>query len=311
MFKSAKSWILLILLACIWGSSFILMKKGMYTEDNRVIFSSAQVGTLRMLLASLVLMPLSISNFRKIKSRMDLFFFSIVGGLGSFLPAFLFTFAETTISSGFAGMMNSFTPIFTLLLGYLLFNQQLKARQFLGAAIGSIGIACLLISGKHMALEAHWFHLFAIILATFLYGISLNTIKHKLQGYTSSEITSISFGLLFVPSLVSFFLFDVKQVFLTSQDALTGFSFIAVLAIIGTAFATFIFNRIIRFSSALFASSVTYFIPIVAVLIGIYYNEKVSFFQVLSMIVVLSGVLIANYSIKLNYNRIRNLHKKN
>jgi drug/metabolite transporter (DMT)-like permease len=77
---------------------------------------------------------------------------------------------------------------------------------------------------------------------------------------------------------------------------LEGFSYIAVLAIIGTAFATFIFNGILRMSSALFASSVTYLIPIVAVFIGVYFNEKISFFQVISMFVILMGILVANYA---------------
>jgi drug/metabolite transporter (DMT)-like permease len=295
MSTTTKSWVFLILLACIWGSSFILMKKGMYTEDHKVIFSAAQVGTLRMLLASLVLLPLTIINYRKIKSKNDLFYFSIVGFCGSFIPAFLFTYAETGISSGFAGMMNSFTPIFTIILGFIIFKQRLKAIQLYGAVIGTIGIAFLVFSGKKMALEADWNHLFAVILATFFYGISLNTIKHKLQGYTSSEITSLAFGLLFIPSLACFIYLDTEQVFITSKHAFSGFSYIAVLAIIGTAFATFIFNGILRISSALFASSVTYLIPIVAVFIGIYFNEKITVYQVLSMLIILIGVLVANY----------------
>jgi drug/metabolite transporter (DMT)-like permease len=296
MSTSTRSWVLLILLACIWGSSFILMKKGMYTDDHQVIFSAAQVGTLRMLLASLVLLPLSIINFRKLKSRKDLIYFSIVGFCGSFIPAFLFTYAETGISSGFAGMMNSFTPIFTIILGFFIFHQRLKVSQLYGAVIGTVGIACLVFSGKQMAMQADWNHLLAVVLATFFYGISLNTIKHKLQGYSSSEITSISFGLLFVPSLISFIYLDTEKVFLTSKHALSGFSYIAILAVVGTAFATFIFNGILRISSALFASSVTYLIPIVAVFIGIYFNEKITVFQVLSMFIILFGVLVANYA---------------
>ena len=295
MTNTTKSWLLLILLSCIWGSSFILMKKGMFTEEQSPIFSAAQVGTLRMLLASLVLLPLTVINYRKVKSKKDLFYFSIVGFCGSFIPAFLFTFAETGISSGFAGMMNSFTPIFTIILGFVIFNQRLKAIQLYGAGIGTIGIACLVFSGKQMALEADWNHLSAIILATFLYGISLNTIKHKLQGYTSSEITSIAFGLLLIPSIACFIFFDTEHVFLTSKHANSAFAYIAILAIIGTAFATFIFNGILRISSALFASSVTYLIPIVAVFIGIYFNEKITIFQILSMFIILLGVLVANY----------------
>jgi drug/metabolite transporter (DMT)-like permease len=296
MSNSTKSWLLLTLLACIWGSSFILMKKGMYSEDDKVIFSAAQVGTLRMLLASLVLLPLTVLNYKKVKSRIDYVYFSIVGFCGSFIPAFLFTYAETGISSGFAGMMNSFTPIFTIILGFIIFNQRPKATQLYGALIGTIGIACLVFSGKQIALEADWNHLLAVIWATFFYGISLNTIKYKLQGYTSSEITSLAFGILLIPSLFGFVYFDTEEVFLTSNHAYSAFSYIAILAIIGTAFATFIFNGILRISSALFASSVTYFIPIVAVLIGIYFNEKITLFQIFSMFIILFGVLVANYS---------------
>jgi drug/metabolite transporter (DMT)-like permease len=296
MSNTTKGWVLLILLACIWGSSFILMKKGMYTEDDKVIFSAAQVGTLRMLLASLVLLPLTVLNYKKVKSKIDYVYFSIVGFCGSFIPAFLFTYAETGISSGFAGMMNSFTPIFTIILGFIIFNQRLKATQLYGALIGTIGIACLIYSGKQIALEADWNHLLAVILATFFYGISLNTIKYKLQGYSSSEITSLAFGVLLIPSIFSFVYFDTEKVFSTSNHAFSAFSYIAALAIIGTAFATFIFNGILRISSTLFASSVTYLIPIVAVFIGIYFNEKITLYQILSMFIILFGVLVANYS---------------
>ncbi len=271
------------------------MKKGMFAENQLPIFSAAQVGTLRMLLASFVLLPLTILNFKKIKSYKDYIYFSIVGFCGSFIPAFLFTYAETGISSGFAGMMNSFTPIFTIILGFIIFNQRLKAIQLYGAGIGTIGIACLVFSGKQMALEADWNHLLAVIFATFLYGISLNTIKHRLQNYTSSEITSLAFGFLFIPSVACFIFFDTEQVFLKSKHAYSAFTYIAILAVIGTAFATFIFNGILRISSALFASSVTYLIPIVAVFIGIYFNEKITVFQLLSMFIILFGVLVANY----------------
>jgi drug/metabolite transporter (DMT)-like permease len=294
--NNTKSWLFLIILALIWGSSFILMKKGMYHPSGRSIFSASQVGTLRMLLASLVLLPLTFVSLKKLKAKKDLLYFSIVGFCGSFFPAFLFAYAETGISSGFAGMMNSFTPIFTIILGFVIFNQRLKSTQLFGSLIGTIGITCLVFSGKQIAFDADWNHLLAVILATFFYGLSLNTIKHKLNGYTSSETTSIAVGLLFIPSLICFFYLDTQFVFYSNQHALEGFSYIAVLAIIGTAFATFIFNGILRMSSALFASSVTYLIPIVAVFIGVYFNEKISFFQVISMFVILMGILVANYA---------------
>jgi len=147
MKSNLKSWLLLVLLACIWGSSFILMKKGMFNEQHEAIFSSTQVGSMRMLIAGLVLLPFSIQVLRKVKDRKDLRYFSIVGVCGNFIPAFLFTYAETHISSGLAGIMNSFTPIFTLLVGFLFFANKITRSQVMGTIIGFGGITVLVFTG--------------------------------------------------------------------------------------------------------------------------------------------------------------------
>lgn len=296
MKSNLKSWLLLALLACIWGSSFILMKKGMYNEQNKEIFSSLQVGALRMLLAGLVLLPFTFQVLRKLNSRIDLFYFAIVGVCGNFIPAFLFTYAETHISSGLAGIMNSFTPIFTLLIGYLLFSNTISRYQFIGTLIGFCGITLLVLnSGGIQTNGQQILPSLAIVLATFLYGISLNTIKFKLGGYKPIHVAAGGFGMVFIPSVIGFFAFDTLEVFTHNPSALSGFTAIAILAIVGTAFAVFLFNGIIQSSSALFASSVTYLIPIVAVIIGTYFQEHITSIQVIAMFIVISGVILANY----------------
>ena len=135
MSKELKGWLLLLLLACIWGSSFILMKKGMFANDGSPIFSDTQVGSLRMLIASLVLLPFGLKHLKHIKNFKQLLSLSIVGFFGNFFPAFLFTYSETGISSGFAGMLNSFTPIFTVLIGYFIYKERLSRNQWLGLAL--------------------------------------------------------------------------------------------------------------------------------------------------------------------------------
>lgn len=295
MSNTTKSWVLLITLACIWGSSFILMKKGMFTDDGGNIFSSAQVGALRMLIASSVLLPFSIRAVKKLKGRRDLLFFSIVGFCGNFFPAFLFTYAETGISSGFAGMLNSFTPIFTIIIGYLIYKQQITTFQIAGTLIGTIGIMLLINAGKSVSLNSSIFHVLAIVLATLLYGVSLTTIKNKLQHYSSVDITALAFLMVFLPALIAFFVFGTPSVILKNEHALEGLGYISILALFGTAMAVFLFNGIIRMSSALFASSVTYFIPVVAVIIGFFFKESLTWGQIASMIVVLIGVITANY----------------
>ena len=296
MKSNLKSWLLLVLLACIWGSSFILMKKGMFNEQHEAIFSSTQVGSMRMLIAGLVLLPFSIQVLRKVKDRKDLRYFSIVGVCGNFIPAFLFTYAETHISSGLAGIMNSFTPIFTLLVGFLFFANKITRSQVMGTIIGFGGITVLVFTGGDVS--AHSEELLpslAIVLATLLYGISLNTIKFKLSAYKPIHVAAGGFATVFIPSIIGFFAFDTISVFKRHPDAMNGFVAIAILAVVGTAFAVFLFNGIIQSSSALFASSVTYLIPIVAVIIGTYFQESITKTQVLSMFIVIFGVLLANY----------------
>ena len=296
MKSNLKSWLLLVLLACIWGSSFILMKKGMFNEQHEAIFSSTQVGSMRMLIAGLVLLPFSIQVLRKVKDRKDLRYFSIVGVCGNFIPAFLFTYAETHISSGLAGIMNSFTPIFTLLVGFLFFANKITRSQVMGTIIGFGGITVLVFTGGDVS--AHSEELLpslAIVLATLLYGISLNTIKFKLSAYKPIHVAAGGFATVFIPSIIGFFAFDTISVFKQHPDAMNGFVAIAILAVVGTAFAVFLFNGIIQSSSALFASSVTYLIPIVAVIIGTYFQESITKTQVLSMFIVIFGVLLANY----------------
>jgi drug/metabolite transporter (DMT)-like permease len=219
-----------------------------------------------------------------------------VGVCGNFIPAFLFTYAETHISSGLAGIMNSFTPIFTLLVGYLFFANKITRYQLIGTIIGFCGITILVFnSGGVQTNGQEILPSLAIVLATFLYGISLNTIKFKLGAYKPIHVAAGGFGLVFIPSTIGFFAFDTLSVFSHNPDAINGFTAIAILAIVGTAFAVFLFNGIIQSSSALFASSVTYLIPIVAVIIGTYFQESITSTQVLSMFIVISGVILANY----------------
>lgn len=297
--KELKSWFLLIILACIWGSSFILMKKSMFTSNHEAIFSDSQVGSLRMLIASLVLLPFALKAIRKLKNLKDIIPLSIVGVCGSFIPAFLFTYAETGISSGYAGMLNSFTPIFALLIGFTVFKDRLTKIQMTGVAIGAIGVVSLMLAGQDLSIKGDFSHILAIVIATFLYAISLNTIKHKLQHLKGIEITSLSFLLILLPGLIMSLINGSFNEIATNQYALEGLIYLGILSIIGTAIAVVIFNQLITISSVLFASSVTYLIPIVAVIIGISFNETINAQQVGAMFIVLIGIFMSNMLPKL------------
>ncbi len=268
----------------------------MYAPSGDMVFSANQVAPLRILLSSLFLLPFGIIALRRNAIRQDLVYFLLVALCGNMFPAFLFTYAETGISSGFAGMLNSTTPIFTILIGFAFFSALLSWRQIVGSVIGCIGVVLLLYFGQDLSLNGSWQHVFAVIVATLCYAINLCVIRYKLSQYRSIDIAAIAFILLLIPSAVLFALEETWTVFSSHPKASDSFIAISILGVVGTAFALLLFNYIIKNTTALFASSVTYFIPIVAVAIGFAYGELISLEQISSMLIVLLGVFIANYN---------------
>lgn len=295
MSQSLKNWGMLLLLAVVWGSSFILMKRGMVDKPSgEVIFDNNQVAAMRMLIAAVVMLPFGVRHFGLIKSRKNLLHLLIVAFLGNFFPAFLFTYAETGISSGYAGMLNSCTPVFTILIGVLIFKQPLIKLQVIGVLVGAVGVVWLVNSVSVVDTSGTILHVLAVVIATLCYASSVNVIRYGLAHIKPLKITAIAFSFSFIPALILFFYFDTPVTFQTNIYAFQGFGYVVVLAVVGTALSVIVFNQLIAQSSALFASSVTYFIPIVAAIIGFWDGEVLSVWQVIAMFVVLLGVYVAN-----------------
>lgn len=292
--QQIKNWFLLLLLALIWGSSFLLMKRGMVDKfSGSIVFDNIQVASIRMFLASFVLLPFGVRYIILYKPKFKvIYWLSIVAFCGNFFPAFLFTYAETGIDSSLAGMLNSCTPIFILIMGVSFFKASINKNNLLGILVGSIGIIWLTGS---VQLTGSLLKILAVILATFCYAVSVLTIKYKLQNIKPLHITSMAFVLCFIPSSIMLNYSNAIGMFKTNPLAVNSFYYILVLALIGTCFAVILFNVLIANSSALFAGSVTYLIPIVAVIIGFFDGEKILFYQVIAMFVIIGGIYLANY----------------
>lgn len=295
-----KNWLILILLSLIWGSSFMLMKRGMFTLDGVEIFSNLQVGAIRMSIAGLFLLPLGLYHIKKIKNLKTFLSILGVGFFGNFLPAFLFTYAQNGLSSGYTGMLNSFTPVFTILLGAIFFRNRLTTIQLTGLMISITGVALLINSGNSVqtASISSWTYLAAAVSATLCYAISLNLIKYTLNEVNPLHTTALAFTFTLLPALIIALKTNTLQTIQTNTHSLEGLFYISILAIIGTAFAVILFNRLTLNTTTLFASSVTYLIPIVAVIIGSGFGESITSSQITSMIVVLTGIFVANRKIK-------------
>ncbi|MDO7874840.1 DMT family transporter [Hymenobacter sp. ASUV-10] len=290
---SLVAWGLLIVLACIWGTSFILMKKGL------VVFSALELGAIRVSVASLLLLPFAAGHVRKIEAGR--FKWLVLSGVvGTLIPAFLFAYAETKLASGLAGVLNALTAVFTLLVGALLFGQRLTGLRVLGIALGLAGTVVLILLGGSGG-EATptgegnaWYGLY-IVLATIGYGVSVNVIKYRLQGLAPVAVTSLLLLLIGGPALAYLLL---GTAFLhklsTTAGAWTAFGYIALLATMSTAVAMVLFNKLIQQSTALFASSSTYLIPIVALALGALDGEAFNLWHLLGMLIILAGVLIVH-----------------
>ena len=275
---------ILMLLAFVWGSSFILMKIGLKS------FSPEQAGALRIGLASLALLPVSLSQLKNLKSK-DLPSLLIAGFIGSFSPAFLFMIAETRIDSSLAGMLNSLTPVFTLIVGLLFHKTQIRWMQIAGLTLGLLGASGLILAGEGFSLGTINSYAFYIVLATCFYAISINQIKAKLGHLSGIQVTSLSFLFIGPVAWIYFFITDLTPV-VASSDWPIHLLALATLAIVGTAMAMLLMNTLIRHSSAVAASSVTYIIPVFAILWGMLDGEKISILHLLFMGLILSGVYL-------------------
>ena len=280
------NWAIFCILSIVWGSSFILMKEGL------TVLSAYQVASLRMLFSGLVLLPFAFRAFKKIpKEKMGIVFLS--GFLGNFIPAYLFCIAETNIDSSLAGILNSLTPLFTIVVGLSFFKTTINKQKMIGVIIGFIGLCLLFAAGKNISFQNLSFASLVLV-ATFFYGLNVNVVGKFLKNIRSIDIVSVAFAFLIIPSAFILYLtgyFSMPFNNLGFQQAsLAGI----VLGVVGTSIASILFYMLIKRSTIIFASMVTYGIPVIAVAWGVYYGESISILQIGSLFIILAGVYIVN-----------------
>jgi drug/metabolite transporter (DMT)-like permease len=218
-----------------------------------------------------------------------------VGIFGNFIPAFLFTFAQTGLISAYVGMLNSATPLFSVLIAYFIFKDKLTSRQVLGLVLGNIGVV-MLMSGYvgDAQFNGGMIHVFAVIFATFCYGISLNTIKFRLNDLKPLHIASFAFLMIAIPAWFSFFYYDTWSVFSSNPEAWNSIVYILALSLLGTVLGMYLYAILIARSTTVFASMVTFAMPVVSMFIGVFDGEWFTEFQIASLLVICVGIFVAN-----------------
>lgn len=280
------NYLILLVLSLIWGSSFILMKYGLHS------FSYGQVAAFRMFIAFIALFPFALRHIRLLNKR-NFLPLLIVGFIGNCIPAFLFTIAETRIDSSLAGMLNAMTPFFTLILGGVVYRVKIKGRSILGVLIGLVGSVMLILAdAEGFGKNVNAYALF-VVLATLMYGININHVKEKLSHLNGIQISSLSFFL--VGPVVTIYLLSSNLPATFSQpSAWNDFLYVFLLGFLGSAMAVVMVNILIQRTTAIFSSSVTYLMPVVAIAWGIMDGENLHLVHYIGLGLVLLGVYLVN-----------------
>ncbi|WP_196891009.1 DMT family transporter [Aureivirga marina] len=287
MKERKQRWFYLIVLALIWGSSFILMKKGLLG------CTPMQMGALRILFSSVVMIAFGYKNIPRITKKQWIYV-SQAAFLGTFFPVFLFAHSLEKLDGGLASILNSLVPLYTLIIGILFFKFVFNKKQVLGVILGFIGTAILISEGANLNPKQDILSVSFILLASLGYALNVNILKRKLADLDAFAITVGIFTVLLFPALGMLFYSDFFSIAEFNTEVQVSIVYIAVLSLVGTALAKIFFNKLIQISTPIFSTSVTYLIPIVAVLWGIFDGEKISMLQVLSSGIVLGGVYMVN-----------------
>lgn len=283
MENNATKWYLLGFLGCVWGSSFILMQFGLKGVN------SVQLGSLRILFAAVFLMIVGFKHIPKIPLY-KWKYIALTSVFGTFVPAYLFAIALSKIDGSVSSILNSLTPLNTLLVGLFFFGLDVQRRQIFGVIIGFVGCLLLILFGDGENTTENYYYATLVVIASVFYGINVNLIKKYLSDLKPLTISTGNFVIMFIPALVVLYFtgfFDIVH----ETKVQTSLGFIAILGIIGTGLSNILFFKLIQVSSPVFASSVTYIIPVVAFTLGyLFMNEKLSLVQLLGALIVLIGV---------------------
>lgn len=282
-----QKWLYLILLALVWGSSFILMKKAL------VGLTPIQLGALRIIFTGIFLFSTSASSIKKIQKK-HWKYITFTAFAASFFPVFLFAFSVYQIDSAVVSILNCFTPFNTLIFGAILFGFSFQKIQFYGILIGLLGCAILILSGASLNENQNYWYSILVLIASLGYALNVNMVKKYLQDVPPRAIVTANFLLIFIPALIVLYTTGFFSDYVYNKEGIIALSYVAVLAVFGTGLAKIMYNKLVQISTPIFSSSVTYLIPLVAVFWGFMDGEEFGAIQLLGGIIILLGVYLVN-----------------
>lgn len=283
MGKFHSKWVILIVLAITWGSSFILIKKSLE------VFSAFQIGSVRVALSGFIFLGIGLPAIKEM-DRKTMGWMILAGALGNFIPMYFFPLAQTRITSSMAGILDSLVPVFVLIFGFILFKIKSKTLQWYGAILGFLGAGILMYFSGSSEGGSDPVYAMLVVLATACYAISALVINRKLAHVSSLKLSAGVFTFWMVPSVVILLFTGISAIRWHTPEVWTGAGYLGILSVVGTALAILLYFKLIQTVSAVFASMVTYLLPLVAVFWGLLAGEKFSAWYALGGILILLGI---------------------
>ncbi len=295
MSNESKKWLYLMILSLIWGTSFFLIKKSL------IGLTAFQLGAFRTIATGFILFLVGFKSIKHIKKD-QWKWIAFSGFLGSFFPSFLFSIAETEIDSAVASILNSLVPLNTILFGLALFKITTTKRQVIGVIIGFVGTVFLILEGAELNPKQNYLFASYVLIATVMYALNVNIIKRYLQHVKPLSIATGNYVCIYIPALAVLFFTDFFKMKTFNHPHFNESVFYVVfLSLFGTAIAKVLFSKLIQISSPIFASSVAYIMPIIAVSWGLFDGEKFSEYQALATLIILIGVYLSNKKKTIRY----------
>ncbi len=283
---SAFDWFLMFFLAAIWGASFLFIKRSV------AIFSPVQMAMWRMVFATAIYLPIAAAYWSKIDWRRWKPLV-VVAFCGSAIPNFFFAVAQQHVNSSLAGVLNSLTPLFTLMIGTAFFSMQFSRDKVLGIVIGLAGAVLLVLFNASSGVSGNAFFASLCVLATVCYAINANTVNTHLRDIPPAGIASAAFVITGGLFLVGLWLSGGWEAAWQHPEGMKGLGYVFYLAAVGTVIGSILYYVLLQRTSAIFATSVTYLLPIGAIAFGTLDGEAVSTIDLVGTGVILWGVYLA------------------
>jgi len=249
------------------------------------------MGLMRIVIAFLAFTPFIFYFYKKINwSKWKLYL--LIGVTGNAIPAFMYALAQTEITSIASGILNSLTPLFTIIFGLLFFKVKSNIYQGIGVALGLVGAILIIVYGSQLDLGSNPAYGLFVVIGTMCYAINSNFIKTYFQDDDPLLLAAVSFLLIGVPFVFIALCIGIPAKVMASDAAQLSLMYLTLLSIMSTVFSLIIYYQLLQRTTALFASSVTYIMPAIVLFWGIFDGEALVIYHFIGLGLIIGGVYL-------------------